>query len=56
MINTCPPLHKTACSNGACGRCEPVPVETEHTPMAERAQLLELEPKRRGRPPRARAA
>ena len=43
---------------GACGRCEPVPVETEHKPMAERAQLpaLDLGPKRRGRPPSARAA
>ena len=78
MINACPPLQKTACSNQACngfyptrragerlpdprtcwacGRCEPVPVETEHKPMAERAQLLELEPKHRGRLPRARAA
>ena len=65
--NACPPLHKRPCVNNACtgqrlpdprtcGQCEPVPIETEHTSLAELAQLPATEPKRRGRPPRARAA
>ena len=42
----------------ACGQCEPVPVEIGHQLVAELDQLpaLDLSPKRRGLPPRARAA